>query len=216
MSKSINLHRVSVPPPNTATTHREIARLFWCNHRILSIGYQSVRLFSNKTGPYIYPSKCHLFAGYHIPINSKRIITVRSTPPRFFPKCHISCWESHGLADKANLSSHRMLAGLRWLLETVEKEDSHRTTEGKHLKSYVLKPASTNICRYLGYIWIAIEQESQAQVHFDHLPRLVPIFMVYVVRVCQRSTWVCSAERTPMDLVPILNHSCCGTGTADL
>ena len=33
-----------------------------------------------------YPSTCHLFADYHIPINSKRTITVRKYPSKVFPK----------------------------------------------------------------------------------------------------------------------------------
>ena len=95
-----------------------------------------------------------------------------------------------------------LVAGLRWLGEKVENQDSHRSTEGQHLKSCVynifnprslVSDSQTRQCENMQIsgiqICIAIEQiESQAEVHFDHLPTwAVPILMFYAaVRVCQK------------------------------
>ena len=67
-----------------------------------------------------YPSTCHLFAGYHIPINSKRTITVRKYPSKVFPKMpHLvlriprTCGQSQPKLP-SNVGRAKMIASSFW------------------------------------------------------------------------------------------------------
>ena len=126
-------------------------------HRILTSSKSKCQtFFQNRTVDTLQNVICWLPYPH-----SKRTITVRKYPSKIFPKMlHLlritrTCGQS-----QPKLPSN----GRAKMIARVEKEDSYRSTEGKHLKNYVcniailglwsqiLKPASTNICRYLGYI----------------------------------------------------------------